>query len=307
MRLLTFTTKDEARIGALVNENKVVDLNRAAVALLGLSGGTPLGADMREFLAAGEEAIATAQQVLARVDELFASRAEGTVFDLDAVTLRAPISNPQKIIAVGLNYQDHCEENDLEPPEHPILFAKLPSAIIGLDEPIVWPPEVTDQVDYEVEFAFVVGRKARCVSVEEAVDYVFGYTVLNDVSARDLQFADGQWVRAKSLDTFCPIGPYLVSKDEFPFPPQLDVSCKVNGRELQRSNTRHLIFGVAELLSFVSQACTLYPGDIISTGTPGGVGYYQEPQLFLKPGDTVTAEIEGLGRLTNPIGEWRGK
>lgn len=309
MRLLTFETKGQTRIGALIQSDRVVDLNRAAQELLGLSGGAPLGEDMRAFLSAGEGAAQAAAQIISRIEELLDSNAAAvpadTLFDLAAVRLRAPITNPQKILAVGLNYRDHCEENHLDPPEHPIMFAKLTSAVIGPGDPILWPPEVTDQVDYEAEFAFVVGRQARSISVDEALDYVFGYTILNDVSARDLQFADGQWVRAKSLDTFCPIGPTLVSKDEFPYPPALEISCSVNGRRLQHSNTRHLIFGVADLLSFISQTCTLYPGDIVSTGTPGGVGYYQKPQVFLKPGDEVTVEIEGLGALTNPVGTWR--
>ena len=309
MRLLTFAIKDQTRIGALVKGDKVVDLNRAVATMPGGGDRAPLGADMREFLEGGDEASRRAAEATSRIKAVLRTDPDAvpadTVFDLAAVKVRAPISNPQKIVAVGLNYRDHCEENNLDPPETPIMFAKLPSAIIGPGEPISWPPELTDQVDYEAEFAFIVGKTARCVPVERALDYVFGYTVLNDVSARDLQFADGQWVRAKSIDTFCPIGPFLVSKDEFPYPPALDIGCTVNGRELQRSNTGQLIFGVAELLSFVSQACTLYPGDILSTGTPGGVGYYQEPQLFLEPGDSVTVHIEGLGTLTNPIAEWQ--
>lgn len=226
---------------------------------------------------------------------------DGVLLERSGVKFAAPILAPQKIIGVGLNYRDHCEENNLEPPPSPITFAKYPSAIIGPDEPIMLHPEDTRQVDYEAEFAVVIGKEARRVPEHQAMDYVAGYTIVNDVSARDIQFAEKQWVRAKSLDTFCPLGPAIVTKDEIPDPHSLDIRCLVNGTLVQHSNTKHLLFGVTSLVSFLSRSITLLPGDIISTGTPAGVGYYRKPQLFLRSGDTVQAEVERIGILRNPV------
>ncbi|RMD97742.1 MAG: FAA hydrolase family protein [Calditrichaeota bacterium] len=265
--------------------------------------------DLKTLLLQGnrvlEEVRSLVENISYQLENNLQSIPDEVLLDAHHVRLAAPIHNPQKIIAIGLNYRDHCEENGLTPPEFPITFAKYPSAIIGPDEPIVWPPEISQKVDYEAEFAVVIGRTARYVSEKQAMDYVAGYTIINDVSARDVQFADGQWVRAKSLDTFCPMGPALVTCDEIPDPHCLELKCIVNGKILQQSNTRYLIFGVAYLVSYLSKSFTLFPGDIISTGTPGGVGYYRKPQVFLKPGDSVTIEIDKLGQLTNPVEKWR--
>lgn len=213
----------------------------------------------------------------------------------------APVSDPGKVVAIGLNYVDHATEVALEPPKDPLVFAKFPSAIVGPDEPIRWSRDLTDAVDYEAELAVVIGRPARRVSVVEALDHVFGYTCLNDVSARDLQFADGQWVRAKSLDTFCPIGPWIVTVDEIPDPQALAIRCRVGDEILQDGNTGDMIFGVAELISRLSRAFTLEPGDVIATGTPPGVGWARNPRRLLKDGELVTVEIEGIGVLENPL------
>ena len=218
---------------------------------------------------------------------------------LGAVRLMPPIPNPGKVVAVGLNYMDHCREQNVEPPKQPLLFAKFPSSIIGPGDDITWNTDVTNQVDYEVELGVVVGRRARNVDVDHALDYVFGYTVLNDVSARDLQFGDGQWVRGKSLDTFCPIGPVIVTPDEIPDPQRLAMRCLVNSVALQDSSTSEMIFGVAEIIAFISRFITLEPGDVIATGTPYGVGVFRDPKVFLNDGDIVVAEIEGIGRLEN--------
>jgi 2-keto-4-pentenoate hydratase/2-oxohepta-3-ene-1,7-dioic acid hydratase in catechol pathway len=211
-----------------------------------------------------------------------------------------PIDRPQKIVCVGLNYKDHAEEQGTELPAAPLLFAKWPNTLIGPGEPIVIPP-VTQQVDYEAELGVVVGERVRGASPENALEAVAGYLCLNDVSARDLQFSDGQWVRGKSLDTFCPVGPELVTAADVPDPQALAIRALVNGEALQDSNTSNMIFSVAEIVAHVSQAITLEPGDLIATGTPAGVGAFREPNVWLQPGDEVTIEIGGVGALTNPV------
>jgi 2-keto-4-pentenoate hydratase/2-oxohepta-3-ene-1,7-dioic acid hydratase in catechol pathway len=211
-----------------------------------------------------------------------------------------PIDRPEKIVCVGLNYRDHAEEQGTELPEAPLLFAKWPNTLIGPGEPIVIPP-ITKQVDYEAELGVVIGRRVRGTSAENALDAVAGYLCLNDVSARDLQFSDGQWVRGKSLDTFCPVGPHFVSADDVQDPQALSIRALVNGEVLQDSNTSNMIFSVAEIVAHVSQAITLEPGDLIATGTPAGVGAFRDPPIWLEPGDEVTIEIESIGALTNPV------
>jgi 2,4-didehydro-3-deoxy-L-rhamnonate hydrolase len=220
---------------------------------------------------------------------------------LSEARLHAPVERPGKIIAIGLNYEDHAAETGAEIPEKPIVFAKYPNAVIGPGEPILIPP-ITEQVDYEAELAVVVGREAKNVSESEALDYVFGYANSNDVSSRDLQFSEGgQWTRSKSIDTFCPVGPFIATTDEIPDPQDLSVRCTLNGEVMQDGTTSKMIFSVAQLVSFLSGGMTLEPGDIIITGTPPGVGMARDPQVWLRPGDEVSVEIEGLGTLTNPV------
>jgi 2-keto-4-pentenoate hydratase/2-oxohepta-3-ene-1,7-dioic acid hydratase in catechol pathway len=211
-----------------------------------------------------------------------------------------PIERPGKIVCVGMNYRDHAAESGLEVPSRPVLFAKWPNGLIGPGEPIVLPAGC-DQVDYEAELGVVIGARARRLSAAEALGAVAGYVCVNDVSARDLQFEDGQWTRAKSLDTFCPVGPRLVATDEVSDPQRLRIRCLVNGEALQDSSTEHMVFSVAELVAFISEAITLEPGDLIATGTPAGVGFTRKPPIFLRPGDEVTVDIEGIGALTNPV------
>jgi 5-carboxymethyl-2-hydroxymuconate isomerase len=211
-----------------------------------------------------------------------------------------PIARPSKIICVGLNYRDHAEEQGLALPDRPLLFAKWPNALIGPGQSIVLPA-ISSQVDYEAELAVVIGKRVRGVSVENAIEAVAGFVCLNDVTARDLQFADGQWTRAKSLDTFCPVGPKLVPLEAVGDPQRLRIRCLVNGEVMQDSSTANMVFPVAELIAYASEAIELEPGDVIATGTPAGVGYTREPQRFLRPGDEVTVEIHGVGSLTNPV------
>jgi 2,4-didehydro-3-deoxy-L-rhamnonate hydrolase len=211
-----------------------------------------------------------------------------------------PIDRPQKIVCVGLNYRDHAEEQGAELPERPLLFAKWPNTLIGPGEPIVIP-DITERVDYEAELGVVIGSSVQGVSVENALEAVAGYLCANDVTARDLQHGDGQWTRGKSLDTFCPVGPALMPAADIPDPQALGIRATLNGEVMQDSTTANMVFGVAEIVAFVSQAITLEPGDLILTGTPAGVGVFRDPPVRLQPGDEITVEIDGVGVLTNPV------
>jgi 2-keto-4-pentenoate hydratase/2-oxohepta-3-ene-1,7-dioic acid hydratase in catechol pathway len=218
---------------------------------------------------------------------------------LSDAELLAPVPRPGKVVAIGRNYREHATEEGVEPPPAPLMFAKWPSAIVGPRAEIRWDPTLTRQVDYEAELAVVIGRRARNVDVVDALDHVFGYTCLNDVSARDLQFGDGQWTRGKSLDTFCPMGPALVTPDEVGNPQDLAIRCTVGDDVVQDARTSAMYFGVAEIISYCSRSFTLEPGDVIATGTPGGVGVFRDPPRFLDDGDRVAVEIEKIGRLEN--------
>jgi 2-keto-4-pentenoate hydratase/2-oxohepta-3-ene-1,7-dioic acid hydratase in catechol pathway len=250
--------------------------------------------DMTSFLAGGTAVLAEAKGPV-RGDVSPNNR-----YRLDQVKLLAPITRPGKVIAVGLNYRDHAIETKQDIPTAPVIFAKFPSSINGPDADVVIPGS-DPQVDYEAELAVVIGRRAKGISEKEALDYVAGYMPLNDVSARRWQFADKQWVRGKSCDTFCPTGPWLTTADAVPDPHALAIQMRVNGKTVQNSNTSNLIFRVPTLISFISEAITLDPGDIIATGTPDGVGVFRKPPVFLKAGDVMEVEIEGLGTLRNRI------
>lgn len=293
MKLVTFVSQGAFRLGAIL-DGQVVDLPEAGKAF----GVGNIPNDM-VLLLQNSNWPALVQSVLNRV----ASAPEKAAFvhSLPEVQLAQPVVNPSKIVCVGLNYHDHCREQGIEVPKSPLLFAKFPSSIIGPDAEISWPEHVTQQVDYEAELAVVIGRKGRFIPPEQAYEYVAGYTIVNDVSARDVQFSDGQWVRGKSFDTFCPMGPYLLTADEVPDPHNLAIRCRVNGELRQDSNTGEMIFKIPDLIAFISQTCTLLPGDIINTGTPDGVGVFMNPKVFLKPGDKIEIEIEKLGRLHNTV------
>jgi 5-carboxymethyl-2-hydroxymuconate isomerase len=215
--------------------------------------------------------------------------------------LAAPLAAPAKIIAIGLNYMDHIRETGLPQPQRPLVFAKFLSSLAGPDDEIWWPDGLTEKVDWEVELTAIVGSRLRDVAVEDALDGIFGYTVGNDISARDLQFDDVQWVRGKSLDSFCPLGPSVVTADEFGEPQDKDLFLRVDGVAKQTSNTKEMIFGTAEIVSFLSHNFTLEPGDVILTGTPWGCGGFADPPEFLAAGNVVEAEVEGIGVLRNPI------
>ncbi len=226
---------------------------------------------------------------------------DALVFDFDAVRLLAPWVSGAKILCSGVNYHGHFQENpNAKLPSSPFFFAKLPNTVIGPGDPII-KPHLTEQLDYEVEFAVVIGKRLHLASASEAMTAVFGYTILHDVSARDVQFTDVQITLGKNFDTFAPIGPCIVTADEIPDPAHVKLRTSVNGKVLQDGSTQDWVYPLPELLSALSQVMTLEPGDIVTTGTPAGVGYFQQPQVFLQAGDVVTLEVEGIGRLVNPV------
>jgi 2-keto-4-pentenoate hydratase/2-oxohepta-3-ene-1,7-dioic acid hydratase in catechol pathway len=221
-------------------------------------------------------------------------------YPLNSVTFEAPITRPGKIVALGKNYLDHVEETGSDVPEFPVVFTKFSSSVIGPDDPIV-VPKVSSKIDWEVELGVVIGKSCKDVSEEQSLDYIAGYTVVNDVSARDIQLDDGQWVRGKSLDTFCPMGPCIVTQDELGDGSGLRMFTKVNEEIKQDSSTSNLMHNVKQIVSFLSKSFTLEPGDVVATGTPSGVGFVRDPPEFLKPGDNVELFIEKIGYLRNPV------
>lgn len=225
---------------------------------------------------------------------------EGPSIAPNEVRLHAPISNPPRVFAIGLNYRDHAIESGMEIPKVPVVFFKMSTAIIGPGEAIVLPKNSTEP-DYEAEFAFVIGRGGYRIPAASWREHVYGYTIINDVSARDVQFATSQWSLSKSFPTFCPLGPSIVTADEIADPHKLDIGLSIDGETLQSSNTRELIFKIPELIEHLSSITPLLPGDIISTGTPYGVGLGRNPKRWLKPGETVTVTIQGIGSLVNPV------
>lgn len=226
--------------------------------------------------------------------------ADGDVFDLSEVRLLAPIANPPRVFGIGLNYRDHAIESGMKIPETPVVFFKLANSIIGSDAPVVLPKNARE-VDYEAELAVVIGEGGYRIPASEAMGHVFGYTIVNDVSARDIQLATSQWSMGKSFPTFCPVGPAIVTADEIADPHRLDISLRIDGEVLQSSNTRELIFRIPELIAYLSSITPLQPGDIISTGTPPGVGLGRTPRRWLKPNETMTIEIASVGTLSNPV------
>ncbi|MDE3089613.1 MAG: fumarylacetoacetate hydrolase family protein [Chloroflexota bacterium] len=306
MKIVTFEAGGQTRWGAL-HGDAVVDLNLARAMYLASHGKEAkyLATDVLDFIRQGEDAWDAAEETL----EFFGGRVvDGISFPRDAAKLLAPLPNPSKVIGIGLNYGEHRREQQVLDATnlYPILFPKFPNAIIASGEAIAWDPALTQKVDYEAELGVVIGKRAKRVAEADALDYVFGYCNLNDISARDLQFDERtskQWTRGKSLDTFCPLGPHIVTKDEVADPQNLSIRCWVNGEVRQDSNTRDMINSVAQLIAFISQGITLMPGDLIATGTPSGVGHHRHPPVYLKPGDVVEVEVEGLGRLSNPIKE----
>lgn len=276
MKLVSFSTADgNLRPGALrEEENLVVDLTAAGCA----DTLTAITAGIREPLQSGVY----------------------PGYRLNEVTLHAPLANPPRVFAIGLNYRDHAKESGMEIPKTPVVFFKLTTAIIGPGEAIVLPKNSTEP-DYEAEFAFVIGKGGYRIPAQAWREHVYGYTIVNDVSARDVQFATSQWSMSKSFPTFCPLGPAIVTTDEIADPHTLDVKLTIDGETMQSSNTRELVFKIPDLVEYLSSITPLLPGDVVSTGTPYGVGLGRTPKRWLRPGETVTVTIEGLGSLTNPV------
>jgi 2-keto-4-pentenoate hydratase/2-oxohepta-3-ene-1,7-dioic acid hydratase in catechol pathway len=294
------------RVGALLG-GEILDFARAIVGADGANAfvetGGPPANPLAWFDLDGvwlKQARIVYDQIAESAQRLEEARQEGLLLKRSGVRLLAPVPRPGKLIAIGLNYRDHAAESNMAIPERPVVFSKFTTSVVAPGEPVILPG-TSAQVDYEAELAVVIGRRAKKVHQSRALDYVLGYTNINDVSARDFQFADGQWQRGKSCDTFAPTGEAIVTADEVPYPHNLSIRLRLNGETMQDSNTNQLIFGVPELITFLSETITLEPGDVIATGTPPGVGFARQPPVFLKHGDVMEVEIEGLGTLTSPV------
>jgi 2-keto-4-pentenoate hydratase/2-oxohepta-3-ene-1,7-dioic acid hydratase in catechol pathway len=296
MKIVTFQRRDTTegadegyRIGAFIAGDKILDLTSL------VSNGSLTAAELlRCFDLDGGFVEKAKSAIVANEASVFET------LNRQAVKICAPVPRPGKIICVGLNYRDHAEESGAAIPKSPIIFSKFSTCTAAANEPIVIP-KGSSQVDYEAELAVVIGRKTKNINRENWSEYVFGYTNFNDVSARDFQFADGQWQRGKSCDTFAPVGEFIATANEIEDPHNLNIQFRLNGEVLQNSSTRELIFKIPKLIEFLSETITLEPGDIIATGTPPGVGFARKPPIFLKDGDTAEVEIENLGVLTNPV------
>jgi 2,4-didehydro-3-deoxy-L-rhamnonate hydrolase len=279
VKLYTFEIDGQQRVGA-EHEGRLVDL----------SGAVPC--DMLALIRAGDGALEAARRAVGSGTPSYA---------FEDVRLRAPLPRPGKILCSGINYRGHLEENPSATlPDEPFFFAKMPSSVVGPGEPIVHPKRAR-QVDYEVELAVVIGRRMRQTSEDQIMDGIFGYTIFHDVSARDVQFRDNQITLGKNFDTFAPMGPCIVTRDAIPDPANLRLRARVNGQVLQDSSTSDWLFPLPTLIAALASVMTLEPGDVVSTGSPAGVGYFRRPQRFLRPGDVVVLEIEGIGRLENPV------
>ena len=281
MRFVTFELNGQAHPGVLSGNSEVVDLSSEGFTTL------------LDLIRIGPLAYTQAEKLLA-------SPPSGTTHALDQVRLLAPIPKPGKIICVGLNYLDHAKETGAEIPKVPTIFNKFSTAVIGPGDNVVLP-RVSKAPDYEAEFAFVLGSGGRNIAASDWADHIFGYTILNDVTARDYQRATTQWLMGKTFDTFAPIGPWIVTRDEIADPHDLDIQLEIGGEILQDSNTRELIFKIPDLIAFLSSVFTLEPGDIVSTGTPAGVGFARKPPRYLRAGEEMVVRIESIGELRNPV------
>ena len=306
MKIVRFSQDGHApRLGCFMGEDRVVDLAASCAAFLADKGVVRAGAiaaalfpqSTRGFLEGG---VATQDALSAMVEATKAGKFQPMSHAAGSVRLHAPITDPGKFICIGLNYKDHAEEAKMPAPKEPPIFPKWANAIQDAGEPIL-RPRGEKTFDWEVELGVVIGRTARYVPKDKALDYVYGYTIINDVSARDLQFVTTQWAAGKIADTLAPVGPYIADKTEIPDPHVLDLKCWVNGNLMQNGSTKNFIFDVRYIVSYLSSILTLSPGDLIATGTPAGVGFTRKPPVTLQPGDKVRLEITGLGVLENPV------
>jgi 2-keto-4-pentenoate hydratase/2-oxohepta-3-ene-1,7-dioic acid hydratase in catechol pathway len=297
MKFCQFKTTDspQPRLGISTGDDLVCDVAELARAVKSAGGAPPdwlLEANSTGAVIRGGQSAAQAIATLLGHDQT-------ATYSLDSIEF-LPATYPSKIMAIGRNYAEHASEGGSDLPKAPLLFNKLPNALSAHNAPIVLP-RISEQVDFEAELAVVIGRTAKRVSEADALDYVFGYSLINGVSARDLQFGDGQWTRGKSLDTFAPLGPFITTRDEIEDVQSLKIEGVLNGQVMQSSNTSKMIFKVAHLVSYLSQGISLEPGDVIATGTPDGVGIFRKPPVLLKPGDVFEVKIEKLGTLRNHV------
>jgi 2-keto-4-pentenoate hydratase/2-oxohepta-3-ene-1,7-dioic acid hydratase in catechol pathway len=303
MKLAQFKIKDseQQRLGILIGD-MVSDVAELARAVKGAGGNPPEWLletnSTLEVINRGAAALEAINSLISGSDAP-AGRGQATAHALDAIEF-LPAVYPSKILAIGRNYAEHAAEGGADLPKAPLLFNKLPNALSAHQAPIVLPA-ISTQVDFEAELAVIIGRTAKRVSEADALDHVFGYSLIDDVSARDLQFGDGQWTRGKSLDTFAPLGPFITTRDEIDDVQTLKIEGILNGEVMQSSNTSRMIFKVAYLVSYLSQGITLQPGDVIASGTPDGVGIFRKPPILLKPGDVFEVKIEKVGTLRNPV------
>ena len=298
MKLAQFRLKGatELRLGVLSGE-RLLDVAALARVFTGGAGWLLDNEGVYNVITRGEEGLEALRALVVEAGRGAALEDERVAVPLDAVEFLPPVF-PGKILAIGRNYVDHSIETGEAPPAAPLIFMKLPNSLTAHGQPVVLHT-ISSQIDYEADLAVVIGRRARRVSETDALSHVFGYTLVNDVSARDLQFSDGQWVRGKGLDGFAPLGPFITTRDEVIDVQALDIEGRLNGEVMQTSNTSKMIFSVAYLISYLSQAITLEPGDVIATGTPEGVGYFRQPPVLLKDGDVFEVAVEGLGTLSN--------
>jgi acylpyruvate hydrolase len=300
MKLLTFSRGGRTIFGAKVGAH-IVDLSELVASTKNGKEVEAFPENLDSFLQAGEGVRRVAQSA---IDAALKSQSigelakKGSVYNEEEIAFLPPVTRPGKIICLGMNYRKHAQEMGREPPQYPTLFAKYPHTLIGHKNPLVLPT-ISQMVDYEAELAIVIGKAGKSIKAEHALDHVAGYTILNDISVRDFQNRTLQWFQGKNFERSCPVGPYLVTKDEVPDPDKLEIELKLNDKIMQRSNTSDFIFSVSNIIEYISQIMTLQPGDIISTGTPGGVGVARDPQVFLKPGDVVRISLQDVGLLEN--------
>lgn len=311
MKLLTFKVGNTVKLGLLCN-GEIVDLPKAYAYFQDnmdrMVKNQIFPQDMLSLLEMGDSGIELARAVEDRVKrnlQKLESVTPKIIFNIENIELLPPVTVRKNIICLGLNYADHAAETNFPIPEYPVFFTKSPTSIVGNDAAILYP-DSSDKIDYEVELAFVFGRKGKNIPEEEAYNYIAGYTILNDVTARDLQRRYSQWFKGKSLDTFAPMGPWLVTKDEIPDPHNLDMELRLNGELMQKSNTKNMIFKIPSLVKHISLDMTVEPGDIVATGTPAGVGFTRKPPRYLKHGDIIEACIERIGTLRNTVKKAEG-
>lgn len=306
MKIFSFKTKDGVpRIGTFWHGDRVIDI-------LSASEKSPKAKfekvrEMKDLVELGEKGLKTLQKFITELKELsekdkevFQEIENNSFYPLTEIIFLPPLRNPQKIICLGRNFAEHAKEGGKEPPKNPMIWGKFNSAIIAHQENIVLP-KISEKVDVEIELVAVLSKRGKHIPEEEALNHVFGYTIGNDVSARDYQYIDKQFTRSKTMDTFAPLGPWIVTRDELSDPQSLDMELTVNGKTWQKSNTKNMIFTVAYIISYLSQSFTFEPGDLIFTGTPSGVGHYQKPPSYLQEGDIVKLTIENVGTLENPV------